>query len=127
MGYNIPSDHHGPVPDERKQVQTDPTSYLSRHRPICTVIEEIKEKLVKQHEIELTSRNLVNSITLNLNHDHVAIKQLQSKLYDAVLKWEGDKQELIKLLDEAKDYAQRMSARLMEYKRKETENGNKDS
>lgn len=55
----------------------DKTSYLSRHRPICVVLEEIRTLGVCSPQIDA-------------------------------------------LVDEAKDYAQRMSARLMEYKRKET-------
>lgn len=57
---------------------TDHSSYLSRHRPICTVIEEIREKAEAM-----------------------------------------DIPSIVALCDEAKDYAQRMSNRLMEYKRKE--------
>lgn len=64
---------------------TDHSSYLSRHRPICTVIEEIREKL----------KGLYSN------------KQQEAAMFA--------------LLDEAKDYAQRMSNRLMEYKRKENE------
>lgn len=58
-------------------------SYLSRHRPICTVIDEIRERM----------------------------KRIESNPIIA--------EDVIKLCDEATDYAQRMSARLMEYKRKE--------
>ena len=62
----------------------DKTSYLSRHRPICSVLDEIREK--------------------NAAYDH------------------PNRVEIGILINEAKDYAQRMSARLMEYKRKETGN-----
>lgn len=54
-----------------------PGSFLSRHRTICEVLEEIR------------SRAYEPDLTLD---------------------------EFNKLIDEAKDYAQRMSAKLMEYK-----------
>lgn len=60
-------------------------SYLSRHRPICTVLEEIRK-----------CNNATNADAL--------------------------RPEINALIDEAKDYAQRMSNRLMEYKRKEQGN-----
>lgn len=50
-------------------------TYLSRHRPICAVLAEMKERT--------------------------------------------DDEGMLKLINEALDYAQRMSARLIEYKRKE--------
>lgn len=56
-------------------------SYLSRHRPICTVLQEIRE----------------------------------------LAEVRGDT-ATVKLCDEARDYAQRMSKRLMEYKLKEDGN-----
>lgn len=56
-------------------------SYLSRHRPICAVLQEIRDRAVR-------------------NNDTTTVK----------------------LCDEAIDYARRMSARLMEYKRAEAEN-----
>jgi hypothetical protein len=71
--------------------ETDHTSYLSRHRPICTVIEEIKEKVEK-------------------------LDGSPNPLYIDLI-------PIVALCNEAKDYAQRMSARLMEYKRKEKGDG----
>lgn len=56
------------------------TSYLSRHRTICAVLEEIRSEAYEP------------TMTLDRFNE---------------------------LIDEAKDYAQRMSARLMEYKRAE--------
>lgn len=53
-------------------------SYLSRHRPICSVLDEIKQKTTDPN--------------------------------------------IIPLIDEAIDYARRMSKRLMEYKQKEQQN-----
>lgn len=52
-----------------------PASYLARHRPICTVLQEIRDAAIARHD---------NTI--------------------------------IKLCDEAIDYAQRMSKKLTEYK-----------
>lgn len=56
-----------------------PASYLKRHRPICTVLQLIKEAALSKNDTEIAA-----------------------------------------LADEAIDYAQRMSKRLMEYKNKNT-------
>lgn len=63
--------------------QPDTTSFLSRHRTICAVLEEL--------------RNLAG--TYPFKDDTGVVMDM--------------------LIDEAKDYAQRMSNRLMEYKRAE--------
>lgn len=65
--------------------QPDTTSFLSRHRTICEVLEEARELAVRGN---------------NENEP-------------------GYYSKIHTLLAEAKDYAQRMSARLMEYKRAE--------
>jgi hypothetical protein len=66
----------------------DQTSFLSRHRTICAVLEEIRE---------------VAKLGLAVNpEDRHRIPE-----------------RIGELVDEAKDYAQRMSNRLMEYKRAE--------
>lgn len=62
------------------------SSYMTRHRPICTVLDDAR-KLAEKND-------------------------------------DGD---MIKLIDEAIDYARRMSKRLMEYKQKEMEVGHNDT
>lgn len=65
----------------------DITSYLSRHRPICTVLDELRDNLINYYSFEGGPGTETHNNALAL-------------------------------VAEAKDYAQRMSNRLMEYKRK---------